>query len=104
MQIQLTRKLADQVDGIDLSEYREGDVLDLPEHDAELLIAEQWAVAVSIGRDRRGVSTAFAADCAHDTASRRIRVAADSDRNKQRRAEDRIREELRDSRSVTAKK
>ena len=44
MQIQLTRKLADYLDGIDLSDYEQGDVLDLPPHEATLLIAEHWAL------------------------------------------------------------
>lgn len=42
--VTLTRKLADRLDGIDVSGYHEGDVLDLPRPQAELLIAEQWAV------------------------------------------------------------
>ena len=41
----LTRKLAEFLDGIDLSRYRPGDLLDLPRRDAELLIREGWAVA-----------------------------------------------------------
>src|SRR5256885_14383459 len=45
MQIQLIRKLADYLDGIDVSAYRQGDVIELPRRDAELLIAEGWAVA-----------------------------------------------------------
>src|SRR4051794_7883212 len=40
MQIQLVRKLADYLDGIDVSKCREGENIDLPRSDAELLIAE----------------------------------------------------------------
>jgi hypothetical protein len=44
MKVVLTRKLADHMDGIDVADYEIGDVLDLPARDAELLIAEQWAI------------------------------------------------------------
>lgn len=44
MLIRLTRKLAELVDGVDLSHCSEGDVLELPRAHAELLIAEGWAV------------------------------------------------------------
>jgi hypothetical protein len=41
----LTRKLADAMDGIDVSACRVGDVLDLSESDARCLVAEEWAIA-----------------------------------------------------------
>ena len=44
MRIRLTRKLADCLDGVDLSHYSVGDVLDLPRREAHLLMAEGWAV------------------------------------------------------------
>ncbi len=47
MRVQLIRKLAESVDGIDLSHCRVGDVIDLTLHDARLLIAEGWAVATT---------------------------------------------------------
>jgi hypothetical protein len=43
MHIRLIHKLADHLDGIDVSDCCEGDHVDLPERDAELLIAEGWA-------------------------------------------------------------
>ena len=43
MAVRLTRKLADMIDGIDLSAARVGDVLHLPWNGAWLLIAEGWA-------------------------------------------------------------
>ena len=46
MQVRLTRKLAEVIDGIDLSDRRVGDVVELPRHDAEILLAEGWASAV----------------------------------------------------------
>jgi hypothetical protein len=46
MRVRLVRKLADILDGIDVSAYKSGDILNLSQRDAELLIAEQWAVSV----------------------------------------------------------
>jgi hypothetical protein len=43
MLVRLTRKYAECLDGVDLSECRAGQVLDLSERDAKLLIAEGWA-------------------------------------------------------------
>jgi hypothetical protein len=43
MLVRLTRKLADMIDGIDLSGYKVGELLQLPVHEAKLLIAERWA-------------------------------------------------------------
>src|SRR5690349_17187274 len=47
MRIRLTKKLAERLDGIDVSFRRVGDVLDLPLHDAVLLVAEGWARPVA---------------------------------------------------------
>ena len=44
MRVQLLRKLAEMIDGIDLSAYRLGDILDLAQSEAALLVAEGWAV------------------------------------------------------------
>jgi hypothetical protein len=49
MRVRLTRKLAEVIDGVDLSGHTVGDAFDLPRRDARLLIAEGWAQ-----RDRRG--------------------------------------------------
>jgi len=46
VQVQLTKKLAEVINGIDLSDRRVGDVVDLPRHDAEILLAEGWASRV----------------------------------------------------------
>jgi hypothetical protein len=48
MRVRLIRKLADVVDGIDISSCGVGDVMDLSPQDARLLIAEQWAIAEGI--------------------------------------------------------
>jgi hypothetical protein len=44
MKVVLTRKHADRIDGIDLSEYEVGDVLELPQADAKAILAEGWAL------------------------------------------------------------
>jgi hypothetical protein len=44
MRVRLTRKFADQIDGVDLTGFQVGDVLDLPPSEARLLLAEEWAV------------------------------------------------------------
>jgi hypothetical protein len=68
MKVRLTRKLADVIDGIDVSAYQVGDVLDLPIPEATLLVAEQWAIAERRktdgrppGVERRGVPVAIEA-------------------------------------------
>jgi hypothetical protein len=43
--IRLTRKLAERIDGIDLSDRRTGEIMDVTLHDAQLLMAEGWASA-----------------------------------------------------------
>jgi len=113
MQIQLVRKLANHLDGIDVTAYQQGDVIDLPRRDAELLIAEQWAVAYydSGAREVRNVSAApqlaFAADRVVRRSLdqiRRIREEMEAKRfeeQERRRAEDRIREELHDAHATT---
>jgi len=45
MRVRLTRKLAQEIDGIDLSSLDVGAVVNLPTPKARLLIAEKWAVA-----------------------------------------------------------
>ena len=105
MQIQLIRKLADYLDGIDLGDAREGDVLDLPQHEAELVIAEGWAVPLDepsgdepSSHEIRGDSSPLDLAAAADKAARRIRAI-----HEHRRAEDRYREELQDSRARTVR-
>ena len=45
MRVRLTRKLAERLDGIDLSEHKVGDLLDLSLPQARLILAEEWAMA-----------------------------------------------------------
>ena len=43
MKIRLTRKFADLINGIDLSNAHTGEMLDLSQREAEILLAEGWA-------------------------------------------------------------
>ena len=43
MIVRLTKKLADVVNGVDISRYIEGDVIELPTRSGEMLVAEGWA-------------------------------------------------------------
>ena len=79
MRVRLTRKLAEAIDGIDLSRRRVGDLVELPQHDAEMLVAEGWATP----------------------ADSQAHMTAGFGERPYRRAEDRIREELQDSRAKT---
>ena len=51
MRVRLMRKLAEVVDGIDLSHCAEGDVIQLSERQARLLVAEMWAEPVDDGEE-----------------------------------------------------
>ena len=44
MDLRLTRKLAEVIDGVDLTGRAVGDIVKLPASEARLLIAEGWAV------------------------------------------------------------
>ena len=45
VRVRLTRKLANVMDGVDVTNYEPGDLIDLPERKARLLVAEGWAIA-----------------------------------------------------------
>jgi hypothetical protein len=47
MKVQLTRKLAAILNGVDVSAIQVGDIVELPDSTAAMLIAEGWAVRVS---------------------------------------------------------
>lgn len=47
MRVRLVRKLALWLNGIDISDLKVGDVIDLPERSAKILLAERWAEAVA---------------------------------------------------------
>ena len=43
LRVRLIRKLASVINGVDLTPYRVGDVIELPQKIAEMLILEGWA-------------------------------------------------------------
>lgn len=47
VRIRLTRKLAASLNGVDLSSLSVGDVVELPEAAARMMIAERWAEPVA---------------------------------------------------------
>jgi hypothetical protein len=108
MQVRLTRKLAEIIDGIDLSRSRVGDLIDLSQHDAEVLVAEGWATSAD---SRCYVSGGCRICDAPPTQLDRTlghlrRVWERMERGtfgqqEHRRAEDRIRDELQESRAKT---
>ena len=54
--VRLTRKYAEAIDGIDLSQREVGDRLPLPSRDARMLVAEGWAEPVAGEEQRRAAS------------------------------------------------
>lgn len=48
--VRLTRKLADSLNGFDLSRIGVGDTVELPDQTANMLIAERWAEPLTTGR------------------------------------------------------
>jgi hypothetical protein len=89
MRVRVIRKLADCVDGVDLSRCGEGDVIDLTEPEARLMFAEEWAVPARRSSD----SAAVAADRRSSDLYQRLRDKQDQieeeRRSLQRRAMDR---------------
>lgn len=51
MRIRLTRKLANVLNGVDLTHCRVGNVLDVELSTAQMLVAEEWAEPVEPNRD-----------------------------------------------------
>lgn len=51
--VRLTRKYAEKIDGVDLSEKQVGDRLDLSVREARMLIAEGWAAPCERGHADR---------------------------------------------------
>ena len=73
VRVRLTRRLANYIDGVNLSAHHVGDVFDVTPHDGDLLLAEAWAVAV-VPRTRPQSQTAGALSRA-DTEVRRFLLA-----------------------------
>ena len=46
MRVQLIRKLANRLNGVDLTPYTVGEAIDLPERAAAIVLSEGWALPV----------------------------------------------------------
>lgn len=112
MWVRLTRKLADFLDGVDVSDRRVGDTFELPTVEAHLLIAEGWAQphipAVKGAGLRRTSPDEAAIRQVKAVLARLHEVREQMERRRfaeqaRRRVEDRVREELRDSRAVVVR-
>jgi hypothetical protein len=68
MRVRLTVKLAEMVEGVDLSHCAEGDVVELSEDDATLLIRGGWAERVA-GEERIACIPRHRRDIAADRTS-----------------------------------
>jgi hypothetical protein len=122
MQVRLTRKLAQCIDGVDLTGYEVGQILNLAVHDAYLLIAENWAEVYLpdvprpnlLPRLPESVTFATGRRALVGDLSSRVRRSLEGLRQARfrqgqrrqalldrRRAEDTYREELRDARART---
>ena len=56
MRVRIVRKLADRVDGIDITNCDVGDLIDLRENEAYVMVAERWAVPARRRGDSAGLS------------------------------------------------
>ena len=120
VRVRLIRKIAQHVDGVDVSGYSVGEIFDLTAAEAALLVAEGWAIVDPISTE--GAAPAGDGETAEPPAApaadgteltlactllrlRELRAEIQHRRRsteyEHRRAEDVIREELRDSRART---
>jgi hypothetical protein len=60
IRVRLTRKLAECIDGVDLSDRRVGEIIDVSPAEARLLLAEQWAELAEPQPSEAGESAASA--------------------------------------------
>ena len=56
MRVCLQEKLANVIDGVDITGREVGDVLDLKASEARLLVAEEWAIPERRAQDRKYMS------------------------------------------------
>ena len=84
LRVRLTRKYAEVIDGVNLTEAHVGDQLDLPQHDAEVLIAEGWAERSPRRRIVHDAQVAHAADRSTSSRSPRAPSTGDKPRRKSR--------------------
>jgi hypothetical protein len=79
MLVRLTKKLAERIDGVDLSANEPGDMLDLPASEGRLLLAEGWAIIER--RRQHSLACRSSASYRSSTAADRRRTAELSGRH-----------------------
>jgi hypothetical protein len=77
MQVRLTKKFANLINGCDLTTARVGDLMTVTDHQGEMLIAEGWAVAHA-GKRRSSRPEARGTAHAADAARKRKRDSSDA--------------------------
>ena len=109
MWVRLTRRLADRIDGVNLSAHQVGDVFEVARHEAELLLAEAWAVLASPAKRPSGARAPLRFNRVTGGCPQPARLAEQlrtitkhinhrtSEHQYRRRAEDRIRDEWHDA-------
>ena len=71
--VRLTRKLAERIDGVDLSRFHVGEIVELPLLDAKLLVAHGWAISPIERRQHSSKSVpSTSADCDWNGKERRL--------------------------------
>lgn len=119
MRVRLVRKLAEILDGVDVSACEVGQIIEVTPREADLLLAEGWVepapertqLQSNLNQPRRGFAGSYpiaqAADLRKPRSAERLREIRQQmdDRSlsehERRRVEDAVREELRDSRAKT---
>src|SRR5687767_15688223 len=73
MRVYLARKLAEKINGVDLTAHKPGDVLDLSASEARLIIAEGWGIPERRAADR-GERQGYSGSSASSTPARKETV------------------------------
>jgi hypothetical protein len=77
MRVRLIRKLAEMIDGVDLSRHETGAILDVSPAEARLLVAEQWAIPEGRAGSRGEQPRQYMSRSATRGQARELSVAAD---------------------------
>jgi hypothetical protein len=86
MRLLLTRKFADEIDGVDLKTHQVGDVIDLPLPEGRLLIAEEWAIPERRSGERLSNESVRSVSQDSHKGENRSRLAAQADERERRNA------------------
>src|SRR3954462_2241648 len=109
MRVRLICKLGECLDGVDVSGYAAGDVIDVTPREAGMLIAEGWAESATEHDELRPAVMVDRGKPALRTTARLRELRKEMEtkilgEQEHRRAEDAIREDLHDSRAIIVHK